>query len=182
MAGETQPRDVLDYWKSIGPEGWFRKDEAIDREIVEKFGEIHARAAAGALTDWRAKPDSALALIIVLDQFSRNMFRGDARTFAQDALALDLACEALANGFDERVPAELSTFFYMPFMHSESILDQERCVALFHAHGGGESLKYAIIHHDVIARFGRFPHRNSVLGRHTTPAEAAFLEAGGFGG
>ncbi|MEC9344326.1 MAG: DUF924 family protein, partial [Pseudomonadota bacterium] len=111
-----------------------------------------------------------------------NLFRENGRAFAQDGYAVEIAARALADGFDARVDPDIVDFFYMPFMHSESILDQRRCIALFHAAGKRNSMKFAIIHHDVIARFGRFPHRNPVLGRHTTSAEAEFLENGGFGG
>lgn len=180
MTKDGDPQAVLEYWRSIGPQGWFRKDDAIDSEISARFGALHARAAARGCDDWRTAPHSCLALIIVLDQFSRNMFRNDARAFARDSYALDCAREALRNEFDRKVEPAMHHFLYMPFMHAESIADQRHCVALFHADGDAESLKYAIIHHDIIRRFGRFPHRNAALGRHTTPAEKAFLDAGGF--
>jgi uncharacterized protein (DUF924 family) len=182
MAGIRQAHEVIDFWKSIGPKGWFTRDDAIDAAMAEQFGDTHADAAAHKLDAWRAKPDSALALVLLLDQFSRNLFREDGRAFAQDAYALEVAQEALSNGFDPLVDAQIHHFFYMPFMHCESILGQRRCIALFQAIGSEESLKFARIHHDVIARFGRFPHRNSVVDRHTTPAEQAFLDEGGFGG
>lgn len=181
MTDQTGHQAILDYWRALGPQGWFRKDEAVDREIGERFGKLHAEASAGLLDHWRGEPGPCLALVIILDQFSRNMFRGDARAFAQDALALQIAREAIAAGFDRQVDPVLRSFLLMPFMHSESIVDQQRAVALFHALGA-EGLKYAIIHRDVIARFGRFPHRNAALGRHTTRAEEAFLAAGGFSG
>ena len=181
MAGDIGAETILDYWKSLGQEGWFNKDEAVDRGIGERFAETHAKAAAHALDDWRQAPDSCLALVIMLDQFSRNMFREDGRAFAQDSYALELANHALVEGFDKQVEPALRSFFFMPFMHSECIGDQQRCIALFHGLGGGEALKHALVHHDIIARFGRFPHRNPLLGRHTTPAEQAYLDGGGFG-
>ena len=125
-----------------------------------------------------------LALIVLLDQFSRNMFRGTARAFAADAKALSVACAALDRGFDQEAPAVLRSFFYLPFEHSEVLADQERSVALFEALGDADGLDYAIRHHDIIARFGRFPHRNELLGRENTPEESTFLTQPGsrFGG
>ena len=175
-------RAVIDFWNEIGPKAWFEKSDAIDASIREKFGDLHRQAANGELDDWKNEADSCLALILVLDQFSRNMFREDARAFATDEYAADLANFALDNRYPDKVADDLKSFFVMPFMHSERIADQERCVLLFHKTGGPDGLKYAIIHRDIIARFGRFPHRNKVLCRHTTPAEQAFLDAGGFSG
>lgn len=180
MSGK--PDDVVDYWKSIGPEGWFAKKDEIDRTIAKRFSGLYEHAAAGKLEDWRKAPDSCLALVLLLDQFSRNLFREDGRAFAQDPYAVDIALQAIADGFDTKVDPALKAFFYMPFMHSESILDQQRGIVLFQPLEAGDYLKFTRIHHDVIARFGRFPHRNPVLGRHTTPAEQAFLDNGGFGG
>jgi uncharacterized protein (DUF924 family) len=180
-AKNPKAQEVLDYWKSIGPKGWWRRDEAVDAEIRRRFGETHKLAAAGKLDDWRQDPESCLALVIVLDQFSRNMFRADARAFAADKLAREVGDHALHQGFDDRTEPDLRSFFFMPFMHSEEIADQDRCVRLFHAEGGGgDALKYAILHRDIIRRFGRFPHRNAALGRAPTAAETAFLAAGGF--
>jgi uncharacterized protein (DUF924 family) len=179
---QTSPADVLAFWRAAGPAQWFRKDDAFDADIGARFRTTHAEAAAGALTAWEATPESALALVIVLDQFPRNMFRGDARAFAADARAREVARRALARGFDQDVPATERMFFYLPFEHSENLADQERCSALFRANGDAELLKWAELHADIIRRFGRFPHRNAVLGRATTPAEQAFLDAGGFAG
>lgn len=176
------PADVLAFWREAGPEKWFKKDEAFDREMRERFAATHAEAAAAKLTDWANTAEGALALILLLDQFSRNMFRGQPQCFAQDAMAREIAEKALAAGFDRQVEPELRFFFYMPLMHSEAIGDQERCVALFHGVSGAEGLKYAYEHAEIIRRFGRFPHRNAILGRHTTPAEQAFLDGGGFSG
>lgn len=174
--------EVIDFWRNLGSKGWFSKSDAVDAEIAERFGAVVARAAGGDFDDWRTDPQSCLALILVLDQFSRNIHRGDARAFAGDARAVEVAREALAAGYDKRVDHDLASFFYMPFMHSECLADQQTCVALMHANSGAESLKFALLHRDIIARFGRFPHRNPALGRHTTPAEQAFLDQGGFSG
>lgn len=174
--------EVIEFWREIGPDGWFKRDDEIDARIVDRFGGLHERAVARKLEDWRGDAMECLALIIVIDQFSRNMFRDDPRAFAADEYAAEIAAMAIADGHDRAVDEELLPFLYMPFMHSESIVDQRRCVALMHAGGHPDNLKYGIIHRDVIARFGRFPHRNPVLGRHTTPAEQAYLDDGGFSG
>ena len=129
---------------------------------------------------WRDSDLGLLALVILLDQFPRNMFRGDPRAYATDALACDVARSALARGADRRLDPDLRPFVYMPFMHSENIDDQDLCVALFRASADASNLEYAEIHADIIRRFGRFPHRNAVLGRKTTPVEQAFLDGGGF--
>ncbi len=179
---DQKAKEVIDFWRNLGSDGWFAKNDAVDAEISRRFGELVARAVSGEFDEWRSDPISCLALILVLDQFSRNIHRGDARAFAGDARAVEIAREALARGFDKQVDADLASFFYMPFMHSESLDDQQTCVALMHANSGAESLKFAILHRDIIARFGRFPHRNPALDRHTTPAEQAFLDEGGFGG
>lgn len=175
-------KSVVEFWRTAGYEAWFSKSDDFDRQIRERFGELHAAAANGELDNWRKEPESALALIILLDQFSRNLYRDDARAFAQDEKACEIADAAIESGFPEKVDPELRSFFYMPFMHSEKIADQRRSISLQHALGGRDSLKYAIIHHDIIHRFGRFPHRNKVFGRYTTPAEQAFLKSGGFSG
>jgi uncharacterized protein (DUF924 family) len=176
------PGDVLTFWQEAGPERWFKKDDAFDVAIRAQFLPTYDAAAAGQLGAWEATPGGALALTIVLDQFPRNMFRSSARTYAADAQARAVAEHALARGFDRMVALELRTFFYLPFMHSEALADQERCVALYRAIDDVDSLRYAEDHADIIRRFGRFPHRNEILGRATTPEEQAFLDAGGFAG
>lgn len=173
---------VLAFWKDAGPKMWFTRDDGFDRDILLRFGALHQKAAAGELADWQNAADSALALILVLDQFSRNLFRDNARSFAQDGQGLRVAKSCLSKGFDHQVDSSLKQFFYMPLMHSESILDQQACIGLFHATGMAENLKYAILHRDIIARFGRFPHRNKVLGRATSSAEQVYLDEGGFSG
>lgn len=174
--------DVLSFWTGAGPERWYKKDDAFDRAIRDRFLATYEAAAAGQLNVWRDRPESALALVIVLDQFPRNMFRGSARAFAADPLARDVADGAISSGFDKAVGEDLRAFFYLPFMHSEDLKDQDYCVTLCRALGDEGNLKYAEVHADIIRRFGRFPHRNPVLGRDTTPEEQAFLESGGFAG
>ena len=174
--------DVLRFWREAGPEKWFRKDEDFDREVNRRFGDALVAVAAGAKDDWGKEAEGALALIILLDQFSRNIHRGTPKAFAQDAKALKTAHEAIARGFDRRVEPALRMFFLLPFEHSESIVDQERGVSLAHALNDADTLFWAREHERIIRRFGRFPHRNRVLGRHTTPAEEAFLAGGGFAG
>jgi uncharacterized protein (DUF924 family) len=176
------PADVLAFWRAAGPDKWFEKNDAFDGEIRDRFLDTYTAAAAGRLTAWEEDAESALALVIVLDQFPRNMFRGDARTYAADPLARAVADRALARGFDRRYAPPERQFFYLPLEHSENLADQERCVALNRAAADPDGIKWAEIHADIIRRFGRFPHRNRVLGRATTPEEQAFLDAGGFAG
>lgn len=176
---EHSPDEVVGYWQAAGAEKWFAKDAAFDDALRAKFLVLHEAAAAGTLEAWLTTATGALALMILLDQFPRNAFRGTARMFATDALARRYAQAALAQGFDAQVPGALRMFFYLPFEHSEDLADQTRSVAL---HRRIDFLEYAQLHYDVIARFGRFPHRNALLGRVSTPEEQAFLDAGGFAG
>ena len=172
---------ILAFWRDAGEDKWFKRDDAFDAEIREKFLATHEAAAAGKLSDWEMTPEGALALVIVLDQFPRNMFRNDARTFATDPLARAVANRALKRGYDQDVVEDMRGFLFLPFMHSEDMIDQLRCIELYRA-AGHANLKYAEQHADIIRRFGRFPHRNAVLGRATTPDEQAFLDGGGFKG
>ena len=174
--------EVVAFWQQAGPDRWFKKDASFDREIRDRFFDTYEAAAAGKLSDWEQSAQGALALLILLDQFPRNMFRGDARAFATDPLARAVTAGAIVRGFDSQVPKELRGFFYLPFEHSEDLADQERCIALHKATGDTDGLKWAEIHADIIRRFGRFPHRNAMLGRTTTPEEQAFLDGGGFAG
>jgi len=178
----VEPGDVLAFWRAAGAKKWFAKSDAFDAEIRERFLATYEAAANGALSHWEASPDGAFALILVLDQFPRNMFRADARTFAADPLARAVADSAIARGYDRHFAPSERTFFYLPFEHSEDLADQDRCVALNRDYGDADGLKWAELHADIIRRFGRFPHRNKVLGRETTPEEEAFLDGGGFGG
>jgi uncharacterized protein (DUF924 family) len=174
--------DVLTFWRSAGEQKWFAKDDAFDEEIRQLFLPTYEAAAGGSLSKWEATPDGALALTIVLDQFPRNMFRNSARAYSADMLARSVADRALARGFDSKVPANERMFFYLPFEHSETMADQDRCCALFRALGDADLLHWAELHADIIRRFGRFPHRNAALGRATTPEEKAYLDADGFAG
>lgn len=174
--------NVVSFWQKAGSDRWFKKDPAFDDEIKGHFLGTYQAAAAGQLASWEQGPEGALALLILLDQFPRNMFRGEAQAFATDPLARAIAAGAIVRGFDSQVSKELRNFFYLPFEHSEDLADQERCIALNRASGDEENLKWAEIHADIIRQFGRFPHRNAALGRTTTPEEQAFLDSGGFAG
>lgn len=176
------PADIIAFWREAGPERWYTKDLAFDAELRRRFLATWQDAAAGRLDAWQESDDGTLALLLVLDQFPRNMFRGDPRTFATDAMARAVAERALARGVDQRIDVRLREFIYLPFEHSEDLADQARSVGLFRAHGDAEGIKYAVIHEDIIRRFGRFPHRNAVLGRATTADEQVFLNEGGFAG
>ena len=176
------PADILAFWREAGRDRWYKKDDAFDAEVRRRYLDLWHEAAEGKLAAWEASDDGALALTIVLDQFPRNMFRGDARTYASDPLAREVAGRAIARGADARIDPVLIEFLYMPFMHSEDLPDQLLCVELFRKTGHAENLGYAERHADIVRRFGRFPHRNRLLGRATTPEEQAFLDAGGFSG
>ena len=200
----ASPDEILDFWfadaldsieaaeRRVGV--WFASDEAFDREVRERFGALPDLAHAGGLDGWRGDPRSALALVIVLDQLPRNLHRGSSRSFRCDDRALEVAREAVAAGFDTELHPLEATFLYLPFEHAESLPHQERCVELYErlaarAPAGLEArfegfCQYARRHREVIRRFGRFPHRNAVLGREPTSEEIAYLEGGGdrFGG
>ena len=181
-ASEVTAAEIVTFWRTAGPKKWFEKDAALDDEIRRRFLAAHEAAAAGTLSAWEQNAEGTLALLILLDQFPRNMFRGQRRAFATDPLARAIAAGALLKGFDAQVPVEMRGFFYLPFMHSEDLADQERCVALYQAAGDADGLKWAQEHADIIRRFGRFPHRNAVLERASSPEEQAFLDSGGFAG
>lgn len=173
---------VLHFWfEETKPYQWFRRDDAFDLAIKTRFGALHDAAKAGRLDVWRAHPVYSLSLIIILDQFSRNLYRDTPQAFAQDPQALDVAREALSRRFDRLVNDQRRAFFYMPFMHAEDLSVQEESVALFKAQlPRTNNLPFAIEHRNIVKRFGRFPHRNKTLGRKSTPEEIAFLKAGGF--
>jgi uncharacterized protein (DUF924 family) len=163
---------VLRFWfEENGPRQWFAKDAAFDAALRERFGPLHAHLAEGDWSDPTDTPRHALAAILVLDQFSRNLHRGDARAFANDRRARALADAALEQGFDQAMSPAERLFLYLPFEHSESLADQDRAVERVRALGNDEWTKYALAHRDLIERFGRFPHRNAVLGRASTPEE-----------
>ncbi|MBC5764279.1 DUF924 family protein [Ramlibacter albus] len=175
------PTDVLDFWRAAGRERWFRKDDAFDTEFRSRFLSAHEAPARGELDAWQSSAEGALALLILLDQFPRNCFRATPRMYATDAKAREVARAAVAAGFDKQVEQQLRGFLYLPFMHSESLADHDLSVQLNEA-VGGEPLRYAKHHRAIIERFGRFPHRNAILGRANTPEEETFLQEGGFAG
>jgi len=187
----TIPADaqaVLDFWFGGGGirDEWFRKDAAFDALIAERFGRLIDRAVSGELRDWQRDPESALARIVLLDQFTRNVHRNSPRAFAGDALALAAAREMVASGQDRELPPERRAFVYMPFEHAEDLAAQDEAVRLFTALAAEspehrDSLDYAQRHRAIVARFGRFPHRNAALGRVSTAEEAAFLQQPGSG-
>lgn len=177
----TQPSEVVDFWRAAGPTAWFTKDADFDRRFGERFLDAHWAAARRELDAWADSAESALALLILLDQLPRNCFRGSAHMFATDPLACHFADALIERGFDQAIEPELRAFCYLPYEHSETLADQERSLTLFEPLGG-QSYEYARIHYDIIVRFGRFPHRNAMLGRDTTAEEQAFLDAGGFSG
>jgi uncharacterized protein (DUF924 family) len=179
---DVSPGAILAFWRGAGHDRWYTPDGAFDAEIRDRYLELWRKAAAGELSAWETSDDGALALVIVLDQFPRNMFRGDALTYSSDALAREVARRAIDRGADSRIEPGLLEFLYLPFMHSEGLPDQLRCIELFRNVGNAEQLKYAKHHAEIIRRFGRFPHRNRILGRMTTPDEQAFLDEGGFSG
>jgi len=187
MAGHIAGQDeVLEFWlNEIGPAGWYVAVPEVDGKIAQRFMATWHAAHDGGLSDWADTPEGALALLIVTDQFSRNMFRGDGKSFATDALARDVARGAIARSFDLETPEPQRVFFYMPFEHSEALADQDTSVALMTARLSGEEgaefAHHARVHREIIRRFGRFPYRNAALGRDTTAAEEAFLKAGGYG-
>lgn len=183
---DMTPDDVVGFWLDAGPKKWFAKDDAFDQAIRDRFEDLHRQASRGDLAAWAETPEGALALLILLDQFPRNLYRGSAHAFATDPLAYATARRAVERRFDQEVAPELRPFFYLPFEHSERIEDQDRSIELCERHkdatGDEGTLKWAHLHRDIIRRFGRFPHRNKCLGRLTTPEEQAFLDGGGFAG
>jgi len=176
------PADILSFWRHSGEQRWWAKDDAFDTVIRTRFQATWETARDGKLASWQTTDDGALALVIVTDQFPRNMFRGTPKMFSTDPMALEVAKAAIAQGRDKRVNSQLRGFFYLPFEHSESMNDQNLCIDLYRGAGDADGLKWAETHADIIRKFGRFPHRNSTLGRATTPEEKAFLDSGGFAG
>ena len=176
------PSEIIEFWFAAGPEQWFTKAPEFDAEIARRFGDATEQAAGGAFDHWCENSDGTLALILLLDQFPRNIHRGSARAFSADGKALAIARTAIERGIDREQPVERRKWLYLPLEHAEDLKAQEECVALFEATGIEADLKWAIDHRDIIARFGRFPHRNAVLGRQSTPEEDQFLADGGFAG
>jgi uncharacterized protein (DUF924 family) len=185
MAGLAPDRstaaEVLAFWRDAGPRRWFKKDPVFDAGFRDRFLAAHEAATRGELAGWAGHAEGALALLILLDQLPRNAFRGSPRMFATDALALELARRSIAAGFDQQVDAGLRNFFYLPFMHSEDPQDQQQAVVLTEPLGD-EPHRFAVMHRDIIDRFGRFPHRNALLGRASSADEERFLAEGGFAG
>jgi uncharacterized protein (DUF924 family) len=182
MIALNDPAAVVSFWRAAGPTRWFKADPAFDRQVRLRLLPAHEAAAAGTLDIWQRTATGALALCILLDQAPRNMFRGTPRAFATDAKARAVAHAAIANGMHRRIAPPMRAFFFLPFEHSESLEDQHRCVALFAEAGDADGLRWAEMHRDIIASFGRFPHRNRILDRETQPEEQRFLDEGGFVG
>lgn len=173
---------VVEFWRDAGPQKWFARDDAFDARFRQQFQDAHFAAARRAREHWLSSADGALALMILLDQFPRNCFRDTAHSYATDGLARHYAMRAVEEGLDLQLVPKLRAFIYLPFEHSEDPQDQERSVAMFDALGDKEYLQYAELHRHIIRRFGRFPHRNAVLGRMPTPEELDYLAEGGFAG
>lgn len=177
-----EAHEVVAFWRAAGADKWFAKSDEFDADIRARFLTLHERAARGELAPWESTAEGALALLILLDQFPRNLFRNSAHAFATDAMALNIARRARKNGFELQCGEEMKQFFFMPFMHSEHMADQDLCVALCNVHGLDDNIEFAELHRDIIERFGRFPHRNTVFGRQSSAEEQAFLDGGGFRG
>ena len=176
MSKPTTPDDILNFWFSERVKRmWFKKSADFDREIKQRFFNTYQRGKTGALADWRNSSKNVLALIIVLDQFPRNMFRNTSQAFATDKQAVELTKYAVSNNYQQNLSPEEQAFLYMPLMHSENKQDQAKCVELFTKLGREDNLKFAIEHKEIIDRFDRFPHRNKILGRESTSEEKEFL-------
>jgi uncharacterized protein (DUF924 family) len=176
------PADIVQFWSDAGASAWFKKDAAFDETLRQRFEPAHHHAARGELAAWAANAEGALALILLLDQIPRNIYRGSAHAFATDPLAQITADRAVNFGHDGAIVMPLRIFFYLPFEHAENLSLQARCLTLMQTAGDADYAKYAVLHRDVIARFGRFPHRNAALARVSTVEELAFLADGGFSG
>lgn len=175
---DVSPTNIVAFWRDAGYEKWFARNDAFDADLRNRFEAAHFSASRRELESWMDHAEGALALLILLDQFPRNCFRKSAHSYATDPLARHYAVRALETGFDAAVEPALRVFFYLPFEHSEAMDDQEHSVKLTQALDEN-FMKYAVAHRDVIARFGRFPHRNYELGRTNTPEEQAYLDVGG---
>lgn len=173
---------VVQFWRDAGPKMWFAKSDEFDAEFHRRFADLHFAVARREKDGWRDDPYGSLALVLLLDQFPRNCFRGSAHMFATDSLARHYARGIIDSGQIAQIDDVLRAFVYLPFMHSESLADQEYSVELYSRAHARDNLKWAEEHYDIIRRFGRFPHRNAAMGRETTAEEQAFLEAGGFAG
>ncbi|AUC51710.1 MULTISPECIES: DUF924 family protein [unclassified Sagittula] len=181
----ARPEDILAFWlDEVGPDGWYKQDEALDQEIRDRFLTAWEGQMQGRYGLWLTYPSGTLAYIVLADQFPRNMFRGQGTAFASDRIALAAAKQAIHRGWDMRIDEPSRQFFYLPLMHSENLCDQDRCVRLMKERmpaSGDSNLMHAKVHREVIRQFGRFPYRNDALSRKTTEAEKAFISDGGYG-
>jgi uncharacterized protein (DUF924 family) len=178
----TLENEVIAFWREAGPKRWFAKDDDFDAEIRERFLDLHLAAARGELNGWMETAEGCFALLLLTDQFPRNLFRGSAHAFATDPLARAVAEHAIEQGFDKHFDKELRAFFYLPFEHGEDLTYQDRSVELFETLGDKNYSDFAVLHRALIVRFGRFPHRNPCMGRVSTAEEEAYLADGGFAG
>ncbi|MFD2166473.1 DUF924 family protein [Thalassotalea euphylliae] len=175
-----QAIDVIHYWfEELTPQQWWIKDNKLDMQITNRFAQLHRQAMQGELFRWRETALGSLAEVIVLDQFSRNIYRDTAKSFAADPLALALAQQAISKSYDKEVSEQQRGFFYLPFMHSESVIIHKEAVKLYKELGNENNLSFELQHQAIIERFGRYPHRNSILGRQSTSEEQAFLKEPG---
>ncbi|MGR3692958.1 MAG: DUF924 family protein [Sagittula sp.] len=181
----ARPEDILAFWlDEVGPDGWYKQDEALDQEIRDRFLTAWEGQMQGRYGLWLTYPSGTLAYIVLADQFPRNMFRGQGTAFASDRIALAATKQAIHRGWDMRIDEPSRQFFYLPLMHSENLCDQDRCVRLMKERmpaSGDSNLMHAKVHREVIRQFGRFPYRNDALSRKTTEAEKAFISDGGYG-
>lgn len=179
------PKEILAFWlDEVGPEGWYAQDDALDASIRDRFGATWDTLMQGGYGLWLTYPSGTLAYIILADQFSRNMFRGEGKAFASDRIALAAAKQAIHRGWDLKIDEPARQFFYLPLMHSENLCDQDRCVRLMKERlpeTGDGNLLHARVHREVIRQFGRFPYRNEALARKTTSAESDYMSGGGYG-
>lgn len=170
------PTGIIDFWFGEPMNRhWFRSTSALDGEIRERFGPVWRLAAHGGLSDWKQTAEGCLALAIVLDQFPLNMFRGQAKAFSTEAQAIEVAVDAVGRGFDQQLPRGQLAFLYMPLMHSENLAHQDESIRLFEQAGLESNARFALHHRELVRRFGRFPHRNAILGRNSTDEELAYL-------
>lgn len=177
----TSPTEIVSFWRNAGEKAWFAKNDAFDA-ACRVFEPAHHAAACGELTDWEQSAEGALGLCLLLDQIPRNLYRRSPHAFAADGLAQGVALRAIAARHDAATSMPLRIFFYLPLEHAENLALQAQCVALMRETGDAEFVRYAELHRDIIARFGRFPHRNAPLGRVSTPEEDAYIRQGGFAG
>ena len=171
-----KPEEVVNFWRDAGPQHWFKKTRAFDDMCELGFEEVSEQ------DHWMRSAEGALALVLLLDQMPRNIHRGTKKAYSADEKARQISNQAIEQGFDQQVDASLRQFFYTPFMHSEDLADQDRSLELYQAMDGAETGKWAAHHRDIVARFGRFPHRNAILGRESTAEEQEWLDQGGFSG